>query len=120
MVFDEIASWYALPPTVVDDGKPAENVDRNRTAETITISGPSEASSRSSTSPWSGGLRNSADKSGSAHANSPRKGKEKIAEQGGTSHAGGESSDSNMSLEFPKLLHLVLENPQGYDTQWIG
>ena len=50
VVFDELASWYALPPTVVDDGKPAENVDKNPTAETITISGPSEASSSSSTS----------------------------------------------------------------------
>ena len=40
VVFDELASWYALPPIVVDDGKPAENVDRNPTAETITISGP--------------------------------------------------------------------------------
>ena len=99
VVFDELASWYALPPIVVDDGKSAETVDRNPTAETVTISGPSEASSSSSTSPWSGRLRNSADKSGSAHANSPRKGKEKIVEQGDTSRARGESSDSDMSLD---------------------
>ena len=26
VVFDELASLYALPPTVVDDGKPTENV----------------------------------------------------------------------------------------------
>ena len=78
VVFDELASWYALPHVVVDDGKPAENV--NPTAQTITILGPSEASSSSSTSPWSGRLRNLDDKNGSAHANSPRKGKEKIAE----------------------------------------
>ena len=32
-------------------------------------------------------------------ANSPRKGKEKIVEQGGTSRARGESSDSDMSLD---------------------
>ena len=87
VVFDELTSWYALPPIVVDDGKPTENVDRNPITETVTISGPSEASSSSATSPWGGRLRNLADKSGSAHANSPRKGKEKIVEQGDTSRA---------------------------------
>ena len=70
----------ALPPVVFYDGKLAENVDRNPTTETVTISGPTEASSSSSTSPWSGRLRNSTDKSGLAHANSPRNGKEKIVE----------------------------------------
>ena len=38
VVFDQLASWYELPLVVVDDGKPAENVDRNPTTETVTIS----------------------------------------------------------------------------------
>lgn len=98
-VCDELASWHARVVVTTKDSKIAKRSEKKPVEETVTELGPSEASSSSSTSPWSRRLRNSASNHDSVRGNSSRKGKEKILEQGGSSHARGESSDSDRSLD---------------------